>query len=169
MADLAAVTGGAAPGAAADDEAAADPDLARHVQDVIDADRCPSSMLGQHAEVGLVADRDGHLQAERPGQSRPERDVEPAEVRGHRDEPVAAAHDAGDGDGGPDQRRSSEAPVAEVLGEPGEIRRDRLDRRMAAGPVDTCLCEDVAADAHDRGRQRVDGDVEDGHRGRSRD
>ena len=60
-----------------------------------DADRGATPKLDQRAEVGIVGDGDRDRQ--RPSaraEPSPERDVAPAEVRGHRDEAVAATDDA---------------------------------------------------------------------------
>jgi hypothetical protein len=58
MTDLTAVAGDPGEGLAIDDEAPADADLARHVQDVARADGGAASDLGQRPKVGFVGDPD---------------------------------------------------------------------------------------------------------------
>ena len=58
VADLAGKAGDAGQQAPVDDQAAADADLARHVQDVVDADGRAAPRLAEDARVGVVGDRD---------------------------------------------------------------------------------------------------------------
>ena len=59
MADLAAVPGRAHERPPADDEAAADADLARDVQHVMGTDRRAATELREDAEIGIVGDTTG--------------------------------------------------------------------------------------------------------------
>ena len=94
--------------------------------------RGAAAVLGERAEVGLVGDRDRDGQCRAPRRSAlAERDVVPAEVGGHRDEPVAPADDADDGDADADQRFAG-GPAGAELGR--EARRGRRrSRRPRSG------------------------------------
>ena len=83
---------------------AADADLARDVHHVVDALGHPAAELAQDAGVGVVEDVDRHGGRERPRQAAGERDVDPAEVGGHRHDTVVSADDARDRHADPDDR-----------------------------------------------------------------
>ena len=160
VADLAAVAGRAGHRPAIDDQPAADADLARDVQHVVIADGGPAAVLGQSPEVRLVGDRDRDAHVERPIEPFAERDIAPAEVRGHRDEPVAPADDTDHGHADADESLVIRAPPADGGGQGDETGHDFLDRRVAAGSVDPDLLEDAAAEPDDRDGQRVDLDID---------
>ena len=128
--------------------------------------RCSAS----DAEVGLVGDRDRDADAPSARARRsPERDVAPAEVRGHRDDsrrcagrrrrPRRRRRSAGRRTAG---RRGRSRPA------PARSATMSLDRRVAARPIDADELEDLAAEPDDRGRQRVDRDLEGEDDGRRR-
>ena len=95
-----------------------------------------------------------------------QRDVDPAEVGGHRDEAVAPADDARDGDPDPDERHVG-AP-AEVGRQRREVRDDVVDGQLHARAIQPDLLEPQAAEPDDRRRDRVDEDLEGEDRGARR-
>ena len=129
VADLAAVAGGPGERPAVHHQPAADAHLAGEVEDVVDADGGAAPVLGEHAEVRLVGDRDRDARPERRGEPLPERDVPPAEVRRHRDQPVLAPDDADDRD--PDPRSPGRRPG----GGPRRRRQARRGRRRRRRPT----------------------------------
>ena len=91
-----------------------------------------------------------------------ERHVAPAEVRGHRDEPVAAPDDARDRDADADERPPAGADPGAAVGASSARSAaivSSTDAVPAARSTRTML-EDVAAQPDDRGGERVDGDLE---------
>ena len=146
---------------AVDDQPAADADLARHVQDVASAVRRPPEVLRHAAEVGLVADDDRHAERQAGGDEVRERHVRPAEVRGQPDEAVVTAHEPDDRDAD-----AEDAPLVARAGAQDRVGRggQGLDRRCRIGDLPRSRhphrAQDRAAQAHDRGRERVDLDIE---------
>ena len=158
MADLPCEAGDASQQAPVDDHAAAHADLARHVQDVVHADGRAAPRLAEDARVGVVHDGDRDGGRERAGEARAERNVDPAEVGGHRHQAVAAPHDAGHGHADADDR----AVVAhgQVADQGREISDHVVHRQLDPGPLDADPLEGLAAEADDRDRDRVDEDLE---------
>ena len=153
--------------AAADDDPTADADLARHEERVVDADRRAPPVLGDDPGVGVVRDGDGDRDRERPREPRPERHVDPTEVRSHRDDAVVVTHHARDGDPDPDDR----ALVAgsQLAREVAQVGDDVIDRELPARPIDADLVEGPATQPDDRGGDRVDQDLEAQDDGSGRD
>ena len=162
MPDLAAVAGRAGQGPPVDDDAAADADLARDVDDVVGAERRAAARLGQGAEVGLVGDDDRHLrrQAPRPARSASGTSGQPR-FGAVRHETVAAPDDAGHGHADADQRIGLER-------DPVGRRRPRAARSATTwstvvwprGRSTRRMLDDLAGRADVRDRQRVDGDLQ---------
>ena len=116
--------------------------------------------LGERPEVRIVGHRDGHVRVERSREPLSERDVSPAEVGRHRDEPVDTPHDADDGDPDPDEGIAGRRSGADDRRQLGEVCRDLIDREVARWPVDADEVEDFTARPdHGRGRQ-IDRDLE---------
>ena len=83
---------------AAHDHPGADPDLPRHVDEVLHARVPPAPVLTQGAQVRFVGHRHGLGEVEFGGEQRSDRDVPPAEVGGEMQEAVGAAGDASHSD-----------------------------------------------------------------------
>ena len=171
MADLAGVATVPVERPAVDDQPAADADLARHVQDVARAVRGAPEVLRHAAEVGLVAHGDRDAERQAGGDEVREGHVRPAEVRGQPDEAVVTAHEPHDRHADPeDALRVARTCAQDRLGRRGK----GVDRRRGIGdvpwPRHAHGAQDRAAQAHDRGRERVDLDVqrEDANRVRPR-
>ena len=64
----------------------------------------PAARFREGAQVGLVRDVDRDVVAEHADELVPEADIDPAEVGGHRHDPVGPADDADDRDADPDPR-----------------------------------------------------------------
>ncbi len=122
----------------------------------------PRRTLAEDAGVGVVEDVDRHGRRERPREAAAERDVDPAEVGGHRHDTVVSAHDARDRHADPDDRDVD--PAEELVGQPREVRHDIVDGQLATRPLDANLVDGLAAQADDRGGDRVDEDLEAQHR-----
>src|SRR6185369_13925182 len=128
VADLAAVAGDTREGAAADDDPATDTDLARDVQNVVDAPGGAPADLGQGPEVGVVGDLERDPEAQGGIEALAERDVAPAEVGRHPDEPVGSTDDARHGHADPDDGAPPAARDEDALGQADEVRDDRIER-----------------------------------------
>ena len=165
VADLAAVAGNAGERLAVDDEAATDTHLAPDEEHVVRSDRRTASELGERAQVSIVRDGDRQRRVERPGDALSERNVGPAQVRGDRDEAVAATHDADHRDADPDERRLDPGARLDPLRELGQVRCDFVDGRVSARAIDPDLGHDLTAQPDDRGPERVDGYLEREDRG----
>ena len=70
-----------------DDDAGADADPAEDVDDVVAVAGVAAPMLGEHGQVGVVADQHRQAVGRELGQRRAERRVVPAEVGGDADPP----------------------------------------------------------------------------------
>ena len=157
VADLAREAGRPRQQAPVDDEAAADADLAGHVQHVVDADGRAAPRLTDDARVGVVHHRDRKGGRESTGEARAERDVDPAQVGGHRHHAVVAPDHARDRDAD-----SDDGPVVALrqVGDEGrEVGDDNIDRELDPGPVDTDPLEHLATEADDGNRDRVHEDL----------
>ena len=104
------------------------PDLARDVQRVVDADGRAAAMLGEHPGIGVVEDRDREVEVQGTREPGAERDVHPAEVRGHEHEAVGPPDDPGDRHA--DARRSG--PSGNAAGPPA-----RRTSRATTSSTDT--------------------------------
>ena len=104
--DLARVPAATVQGTTVDDDPGSDADLPREVDEVGVVGPGAAQVLGQRAEVGVVADRDVDVEPEPLGEDRADRDVDPPEVRGEPDDVVRAAHEAGHGDPEADEGRA---------------------------------------------------------------
>ena len=102
--DLAGVAARAGQRTAVEDDPAADADLAGQVHEVLHADSSAPGLLGNGAEVGVVADHDRRREAQRITQGLAERNLDPAEVRREVHQPVAVAHHPRHRDCRPDPR-----------------------------------------------------------------
>jgi hypothetical protein len=104
VAELAAEPAVAAEQLAAEDQAAADADLARGVHEVADADRGALPELGERGEVGLIVDAERQLLVvDALAQQLDDRHVLPVEVRRDEQRAVLDVDQTGDGDGRPDR------------------------------------------------------------------
>ena len=160
VADLGGIPRAADERLAADRHAAADPDLAHDVNDVVDVDGRPAPVLGQAAEVRLVGDHERGVELEGGRQPVAQRNVTPAEVRGVTHHPVGTADDAchrhaDTGQGLPAAQRRKGWPH-----EVHEVADDLIDVLVCARAVDALEPMDRAAEPDDRHRQRVDVDLQ---------
>ena len=165
MPDLPRVAVRAAQGPAVQDHPAADADLAVEEDEVVHADSRPPLVLGEGAEVGVVAHVHRHRPVEGRREELAERLVPPAEVGRDPHEAVVASHDADDRDADTDQplpRGRREQRLAEAL----DFRHDVGRGHRFPPPVNADLPSDMTAEADDRDRQRVDRDL-DGERDRA--
>ena len=99
MPDLAAIPAGAEQRLAADDDASADPDLARNVDEVRRPREPAGAVFGDRREVRVVADVDrSGAEAERAAERLGDGDVAPAQVRRFSDDAGGHVDEPGDGD-----------------------------------------------------------------------
>ena len=159
----------AAPGEwpTTDDDSPADPDLAGYEDRVVDADRGAPTMLGEDPGIRIVADHDRHRDLQPSREPRTERDVHPAQVRGHRDQTIAAAHDPRHGHADADDRPI--VPGTELASEAGEVRDHVVDGEVPARSVDPDPVLGFATEPDDRCGDRIDQDLKAQHDGPIRD
>ena len=93
------------------------------------------------------------------GEARAERDVDPAEVGGHRHQAVAAPDDAGDRDADADDRRGRRATGRSPTRAARSATTSSTESSTAR-PLDADPLEGLAAEPDDRDRDRVDEDLE---------
>ena len=159
--DLAREAGDARQRVPVDDDPAADADLARDEDHVVGAPAGTATQLRQRTEVGIVGDVDRQVQAERLADERAERDVAASRGSGRwRPRPSVRADHARDRDADADEGIAGEAEQLELRGELAQVLEDVLERRSVPRGGQPPMLEDLAAEAHDRGRRRVDGDLE---------
>ena len=84
----------------------------------------------------------------------------PAEIRGQPHQPVAEPHDADHGHADTDQGVARAVAVDERQREPGQVGGDAFGGQVAASPIDPHMVDHLAAEADQRGADRVDGDVQ---------
>ena len=160
MADLAAVAGSSGERFAVDDDPSADPDLTGQEQDVTSTNGGTPKGFREGGQIAVVRDIDRDVVAECRDERLAEVHVHPAEVRSHRDHPVGPPDDSNDRDADPDTRPEGAIIGSEGVCQPSEIRGDLADGRVSPGSIDPHLVDDLAAQADDGSRDRVDLDVE---------
>ncbi len=159
--DLAGQAGAPQERQAAHDRAAADAHLARDVEGIVHVDGGPAPMLGEHPGIGVVEDRDRKVEIEGAGEPVAERDVDPAEVRGHEHEAVGPPDDPGDRH--PDPHDRAHRRNVQVPGEADEAVHDVVHGHVVERSFDADAIERPAAEPDDGRGHRADQDLEREH------
>ena len=136
-------------------------DLARQEQDVTSTDGGTPTGFREGGQVGVVRDIDRDVVAECRDERLAEVHVHPAEVRSHRDHPVGPPDDPDDRDADPDTAsRGEPSSAARVSASPARSAAIWPTDGVARGSIDPHLVDDLATEADDGRRERVDLDVE---------
>ena len=149
VADLAGVAGRAGQRAPVDDQAAADADLARHVQHVVDADG-RAAAVPRRGRPGRRRwrPRSGRRSPSARASRSPSGTSTPAQVRGHRHHAVAAPDDARDRDADADDAASRRASGRSATRAARSATTSSTESSTLR-PVDPDPLEDLAAEADD--------------------